>query len=160
LNNQRTGLWNRIFQGWGCGILMVSACVGGPEESTPVKVLEHYVQASFHAMGVQDKKVMESLLTGDTKARLEAWSEEQFKKAFIDERKTFKELRILENRKVSASEVILVYELSYQQGPKEKEVRITQRKLGTLVREQQDWKIKEVRNIRESIEYLEELSLP
>jgi hypothetical protein len=103
---------------------------------------------------------MESLLTGDTRSRLEAWNDEQFQRAFVDQKKTFKELKILENRKVSPQEVILVYELSYHQGPQDKGVRITQRKLGTLVREQADWKIKEVRSIRESIEYLEELSLP
>ena len=103
---------------------------------------------------------MESLLTGDTRSRLEAWNDEQFQRAFVEQKKTFKELKILENRKVSPQEVILVYELSYQQGPQDKGVRITQRKLGTLVREQSDWKIKEVRSIRESIEYLEELSLP
>ena len=152
-----------LKSGWTAVLLFtlgLPGCVKAPDESTPVRVLEQYVQTSFHASGVQDKKVMEGLLTGDTRARLEAWSEEQFKNTFIDNRKTFKELKILENRKVSPAEVILVYELSYQQGPKDKEVRITQRKLGTLIKETQDWKIKEVRNIRESIEYLEELSLP
>ncbi len=136
------------------------ACTPGSDEKTPVKVLENYVEASFHATGPSDKKKMESLLTGDTKLRLEAWSEEEFRKQFVEKRKTFKELKVLENRAVSPTEVILVYELAYLEGPKEKEVRITQRKLGTLVRVGDEWKIKEVRNIRESIEYLEELSLP
>jgi hypothetical protein len=137
-----------------------SSCTPHSEESTPVRTLEKYVKTSFQATGVQDKRLMESLLTGDTRSRLEAWNDEQFQKSFVDQKKTFKELKILENRKVSPQEVILVYELSYHQGPQDKGVAITQRKLGTLVLEQADWKIKEVRSIRESIEYLEELSLP
>jgi len=154
--------WIRGKGGRGAWImlLMVSACTRDSEESTPVRTLERYVRTSFQATGIQDKRVMESLLTGDTRSRLEAWNDEQFQRSFVEQKKTFKELKILENRKVSPEEVILVYELSYQQGPQDKGVRITQRKLGTLIREQSDWKIKEVRSIRESIEYLEELSLP
>ena len=141
-------------------LFSLSSCTPHPEESTPVRTLEKYVKTSFQATGAQDKRVMESLLTGDTRSRLEAWNDDQFQKSFVEQKKTFKELKILENRKVSPQEVILVYELSYHQGPQDKGVRITQRKLGTLVFEQTDWKIKEVRSIRESIEYLEELSLP
>jgi hypothetical protein len=153
-------IWSRY--GWLPVLLLLAgtACTRDSEESTPVKTLEQYVRTSFQATGIQDKRVMESLLTGDTRSRLEAWNDEQFQRAFVDQKKTFKELKILENRKVSPQEVILVYELSYHQGPQDKGVKITQRKLGTLVREQADWKIKEVRSIRESIEYLEELSLP
>ena len=152
----------RSWNGLGVMILFLlsGACTRDSEESTPVRTLEQYVRTSFQATGIQDKRVMEGLLTGDTRSRLEAWNDEQFQRAFVEQKKIFKELKILENRKVSPQEVILVYELSYQQGPQEKGVRITQRKLGTLVREQADWKIKEVRSIRESIEYLEELSLP
>ncbi len=154
--------WIRSRNGWGALMLLLlaTACTRDTEESTPIRTLERYVRTSFQATGIQDKRVMESLLTGDTRSRLEAWNDEQFQRAFVEQKKTFKELKILENRKVSPQEVILVYELSYQQGPQDKGVRITQRKLGTLVREQSDWKIKEVRSIRESIEYLEELSLP
>ena len=104
---------------------------------------------------------MEDLLTGDTKNRLVSWSDDQFMKAFMDAKKKFEGLKILETKKVNDHEVALTYELSYQEGAPEKAAQITQRKLGTVVQEDGGaWKIKEVRSIRESIEYLKELSLP
>jgi hypothetical protein len=89
-----------------------------------------------------------------------SWSDDQFTKAFLDSTKKFQSLKILESKKVSDDEVALTYELSYREGPKDKEAEITQRKMGTVVNEDGGWKIKEVRSIRESIEYLKELSLP
>jgi len=139
---------------------MFTACTSKLDDQTPVKTLETYVQASFNVKGVDDKAMMESLLTGDTKQRLVVWSEEQFLKAFVETKKKFGSLKILENKKVSDQEVALTYELSYREGEKEKEAKITQRKLCTLVKVEGGWKIKEVRSQRESIEYLSELSLP
>jgi hypothetical protein len=144
----------RIF-----GICLLFSCTPSIDGS-PAKALENYIQISFHATGVADKKRMEDLLTGDTKARLMSWSDDQFTKAFLDSTKKFQSLKILESKKVSDDEVALTYELSYREGPKDKEAEITQRKMGTVVNEDGGWKIKEVRSIRESIEYLKELSLP
>ncbi len=103
---------------------------------------------------------MEELLTGDTRGRLAAWSDEQFTKAFVDTKKRFIGLKILESKKVSEEEVALTYELSFQEGGHQKAANITQKKLCAVVREGAVWKIKEVRSIRESIEYLNEFSLP
>jgi ketosteroid isomerase-like protein len=137
------------------------ACTPDVVDSSPAKVLESYIQISFNIQTVADKKRMEDLLTGDTKNRLVSWSDEQFMKAFMDAKKKFLGLKTLESKKVNDHEVALTYELSYTEGPDDKTAQITQRKLATV--EQEDgggWKIKEVRSIRESIEYLKELSLP
>ena len=142
------------------GLCLLFSCTQNAVDSTPAKVLENYIQISFNATGVADKKRMEDLLTGDTKTRLASWSDEQFTKAFLGSTKKFLGLKVLETKKVSDAEVALTYELSYREGPKDKESEITERKMGTVVKEDGGWKIKEVRSIRESIEYLKELSLP
>ncbi|NDG85402.1 MAG: hypothetical protein EBX52_10265 [Proteobacteria bacterium] len=141
-------------------LLLLPACTVTPSDDTPAKVLEGYIRVSFSASSIDDKKKMEDMLTGDTKSRLMAWSDEQFTKAFLGANKKFRELRILENNKVSDQEVAITYELSYEEGAQDKTTRTTQRKLCAIVKEDGSWKIKEVRSIRESIEYLKEFSLP
>jgi hypothetical protein len=141
-------------------LLMLAGCTSKVDDQTPAKTLESYIQASFNVQGIQDKVKMENLLTGDTKQRLSVWSDEQFLKAFIETKKKFGTLKILENKKVNEQEVVITYELSFREGEKEKQAQITQRKLCTLVLIEGGWKIKEVRSQRESIEYLSELSLP
>ena len=141
-------------------LMLLPACTVGSSDENPAKVLEGYIRVSFSATSVEDKKKMEEMLTGDTKSRLMAWSDEQFAKAFLGGAKRFRELRILENNKVSDREVAITYELSYEEGSQDKTTRTTQRKLCAIVNEDGAWKIKEVRSIRESIEYLKEFSLP
>lgn len=142
------------------GTLFGSGCTSKMEDQSPAKALESYIEASFNVKDASDKKKMESLLTGDTKQRLSVWSDEQFLKAFVETKKKFGSLKILENKKVNDQEVALTYELSFREGEKDKLAQITQRKLCTMVYLEGGWKIKEVRSQRESIEYLSELSLP
>ena len=147
----------------GLGIFLVmglSSCTDNQTDQSPPKVLDSYIQTSFNATGIQDKKKMEELLTGDTKNRLVSWSDEQFLKAFVETKKKFLGLKVLENKKVNDQEVALTYELSYEEGSADKAAQVTQRKLCSVVQIEGAWKIKEVRSIRESIEYLKELSLP
>ncbi len=139
---------------------LVWGCTPPARDSTPAKVLGEYIRISFNASSVGDKKKMEELLTGDSKSRLNSWSDEQFAKAFLESKRKFTGLKILESNRVGDAEVALTYELSFEEGEKEKSTRITQRKLCTIVKEQDVWRIKSVRGIRESIEYLEELTLP
>lgn len=141
-------------------LLALTACTSDVEDSSPGKALESYVNISFNAKGIEDKAKMEELLTGDTKSRLGSWSAEQFLKSFVESRRKFKSLRILDSKKVSDSETVLTYELAFQEGPTEKLVAVTQKKICTLVKEGDAWRIKEVRSVRESIEYLNELSFP
>ncbi len=145
-----------------CGVSLAAlfACTPKVEDQTPAKTLESYIEASFNVKGIEDKAKMENLLTGDTKQRLSVWSDEQFLKAFVETKKKFGSLRILENKKVNDQEVALTYELSFREGEKDKLAQITQRKLCTMVFLDGGWRIKEVRSQRESIEYLSELSLP
>ena len=141
-------------------ILALPGCTDLSSDVSPAKVLENYIRISFSATSLEDKKKMEEMLTGDTKARLLSWSDEQFSKAFLSAPKKFQGLKILENNKVSDQEVAITYELSFEEGAQDKVTRTTQRKLCAIVKEDGAWKIKEVRSIRESIEYIKEFSLP
>ena len=145
---------------WLVLILLMVGCTSKVGDQTPANTLESYIQASFNVKDIQDKVKMENLLTGDTKQRLSVWSDEQFLKAFVETKKKFGSLRILENKKLSDQEVMITYELSFREGEKDKLAQITQRKLCTMVYLDGGWKIREVRSQRESIEYLSELSLP
>jgi hypothetical protein len=139
---------------------LFSGCTKPALETSPAKVLENYIRISFSLSGVQDRTKMEELLTGDTLSRLRAWSDDQFLKAFLESPKRFQGLKILENRAVSEQEVALTYELSFEEGPKDNLARITQKKICSVVRVDGAWRIKEVRSLRESIEYLKEFTLP
>jgi len=140
--------------------MVLWGCSRTPVDSSPAKVLESYIKISFSISDVRDRKQMEALLTGDTLSRLLAWSDEQFSKAFLEAPKKFLGLKILENRKVSDQEVALTYELSFEEGPKDNLAQVTQKKLCSVIRVDGLWKIKEVRSVRESIEYLKEFTLP
>ena len=141
-------------------LLNLNACLSPTVESTPGKVLEKYIQISFHATGVEDKKKLEELLTGETRDRLRSWSEESFAREFLQSGKKFQGLRILDTKRIQETEMALTYELSFEEGPKDRPALITQKKLCTVVREEGGWRIKEVRSLRESIEFEKELSLP
>ena len=86
-------------------LFAVSSCTPDAVDSTPAKVLDNYIQTSFHAKSLEDKKHMENLLTGDTKTRLVSWSDEQFTKAFVETQRKFQSLKVLETKKVSDQEV-------------------------------------------------------
>jgi hypothetical protein len=133
--------------------LVPVACISPNLETTPGKVLETYVRISFEATGLQDKMKMEELLTGDTRERLHAWSDEEFEKTFLHSGRKFQGLKILDTKRIHDREMALTYELSFDEGPLDRPARVTQKKLCTVVKEEQGWRIKEVRSLRESIEF-------
>ncbi len=143
-----------VFLGVGQGCTLKS------DSQEPVGVLKSYISASFQAKNPEDKGKMEAFLTGETLRRLTAWSPEQFSRAFIETPRRFKSLTILENKPVGETTTTITYELAYQEGSPGKETRITQKKLAEVVLEAGAWKIREVKNLRESIDYLGEFTLP
>ena len=151
---------SKILAGLCAVILMSFACTPKIDDHSPTKTLESYVEASFNIKGIDDKAKLEGLLVGDTRQRLLAWSNDQFLKAFVETKKKFTSLRVLDQKKISDQEYVLTYELSFKEGEGDRAAQVTQRKLCTLVKVNEGWKIKEVRSQRESIEYLSELSLP
>ncbi len=140
--------------------LTAIGCSRSVENFSPKSVLEKYIQLSFNVRSLDDRQKLVEFLSGDTKTRLIAWSDEQFLKAFVESTRQFRRLRILETKKTSEAETLITYELSFDERNKSGPSRVVQKKLCVVVKEGSDWKIREVKSIRESIEYTDGLSLP
>ncbi len=138
----------------------LSACFGEKPVSNDPKVrLQEYISRSFAVDAVEDRQEMLGYLGGTAKTRLAAWTDEQFRRAFVEQKRQFVKLAFKEVKPVSPTEVNITYELTYlDQG--RGDARVTNRKLSQLVLENQRWVIAEVRNINELIEYRNEMSLP
>jgi hypothetical protein len=145
---------------WLAALMALGACTPKQESKDDPKArLNEYVSRSFAVKGVDDRKVLSSYLTGEAKARLDAWSDEQFQAAFIDSKRKFVKLAFKELKSISPAEASLTYELTYQA----KNTRVIQRKLCQMVRPPatpDQWYIAEVRSIKELVEYTDEMSLP
>jgi len=126
----------------------------------PKATLHEYISKSFNLTRVEDRQDLEQLLTGKAKIRLTSWSDEQFRNAFLNQKRKFKSLQIREEKEISTNEVNITYELTYIDGEKGADTRVTNRKLAYLTRDGGHWLISEVRNIKELIEYQNEMALP
>ncbi len=148
-------------------VLSLSACnrsvsvVGDPKLR-----LTEYISRSFAITKVEEKDQLLAYLTGDVRTRLESWSPEQFREAFLDSKRQFIRLTVREIKPISEDEVQVTYELVYNQARKQgsgqkNEAKVTNKKLCQMVRKEHgQWYIADVRNIKELIEFQDELSLP
>jgi len=149
-------------------LLMTSACTGpmggsGGTKDDAKHQLTEYISHSFSVKGPDDRQQLLSYLTGEAKTRLAAWSDEQFRQAFIENKRQFLNLLIREQKTVSPSEFEITYEISYldrSKGDAKGETKITNKKLAQLHQEGGKWLISDVRNIKDLIEYRNEMSLP
>ncbi|MCC7440187.1 MAG: hypothetical protein IT285_01050 [Bdellovibrionales bacterium] len=152
-------MWSRLLiAAWMVGFL--SACTGGGGPLSPKKRLETYVSHSFAVSDAGDRSKLASFLTGDALDRLQAWSDDEFKAAFVDNKRKFHSLRVVRQTAVSAEEVTIEYELTYFDKSGQYEARVANRKLAELVLIDRDWLIKQVRNVQEVVEYKDALTLP
>jgi hypothetical protein len=147
-------------------LTLSGACTSRPESADdPKHRLNDYISQSFAVKGAQDRKELAGYLTGDAKARIESWSDEQFRQAFVDTKRQFLKLTFKELKPVSANETNITYELSFQstypdaQG-KPREAKITNQKLAHMVHDSGKWLISDVRTLKELVEYKNEMSLP
>lgn len=143
--------------------LGLNACTKeGTTPGDPKRRLTDYISLSFNLKGPEDRSMLLDFLTGETKTRLEAWSDEQFKQAFLESKRQFQRLVIVETKNISSSEVGITYEVTYLDQGKGHDAKVTNKKLAILVREndQSKWCIKDVRNIKELVEYRNEMALP
>jgi hypothetical protein len=129
-----------------------------PED--PKRRLTEYISRSFEVKGVEDRRLLSEYLTGNAKTRLEAWSEDQFRQAFIDSKRQFIKLAFREIKPASPTEVNITYELSYLDQNKGHDAKVTNKKLCQMVQDQGRWYIAEVTSIKELVEYRNEMSLP
>lgn len=133
-----------------------------PQVEDPQNLLRSYISKSFTIQNDEERKELEAYLTGNARARLASWSDAQFRKAFIESKRQFVRLdfRDRDVKKISDREVSVTYELSYMDRSKNSDVKITNKKMAYLVKEGDRWLIQEVRNLKELVEYKNEMSLP
>lgn len=127
--------------------------------------LTEYISRSFSVKGPADKATLMTYLTGDVKGRLESWSDDQFREAFIDSKREFLKLLFREVKGISPTEVEITYELIYlDQGKshagRNSSAKVTNKKLCQMILDHGKWLIADVKNIKELVEYQNELSLP
>lgn len=145
------------------GLLLVSfsACqLGLREAEDPKTRLQEYVSQSFSIQKAEDRTRLMGHLTGEAKTRFAAWSEEQFNQAFLQGKRQFLKLLIRETKRLSPEHVQITYELIYLDQAKGKDAKVTQKKLCDLLLQQGQWKISDVKSIKELVEYQNELVFP
>lgn len=142
------------------GLTLVSCFEKSDEANDPKKRLTDYISKTFSIRQTGDKKDLLDYLSGDARARLEAWSEEQFSQAFIENKRQFIKLIFQEVKKLSPTEVSITYELTFLDQAKGRDAKVTNKKLSQLTLQNGQWLIHDVRNIKELVEYRNEMALP
>lgn len=142
-------------------VVILSSCTQDKvKPGDPKSRLKSYIEKSFSVNSYSDKKELEEFLTGDVRTRFSAWSEEQFRQAFIESKREFIKLVFKELRKTDENKVNLTYELVYMEDKKNTRAKVTNKKLCHMVKRKGVWYISRVRNIKELVEYQDALSLP
>lgn len=140
--------------------LWMSGCSKGPEQSgDPKKRLSDYISTSFSVRDVNDREKLEAYLIGGAKNRLASWSDEQFRQAFVETKREFVRLSVREVKPVNANRTDITYELTYVDQGKGADARVTTKRMCEMSFENGNWFIREVKNIKELIEYKNEISI-
>jgi hypothetical protein len=138
----------------------LAGCTKQPGNANdPKQRLTDYISTSFSVRAVDDRAKLESYLTGGAKNRLASWSEEQFRQAFVDAKREFVKLSVREVKPVSPNRTDITYELTYVDQGKGPDARVTTKRMCEMALEDGKWFIREVKNIKELIEYRNEVSI-
>ena len=142
-------------------VFMMGACTKrASNDADPKQRLTDYIAISFSAKREADREKLLEYLSGGAKNRLISWSDEQFKQAFVDSKRQFVKLAIREIKNISPTEANVTYELTYMDQTKGADARVTNKRMCEMVLDSGKWTIREVHNIKELIEYKNEMSLP
>ena len=141
-------------------VSLFSCTKNGSGHNDPKQRLTDYISQSFSIKSPDDRAKLVAYLAGGAKNRLIAWNDEQFRQAFLDTKRTFIKLAIREVKALSNTETNLTYELTYIDQTKGSDTRVTNKRMCEMVLENGIWQIREVHNIKELIEYKNEMSLP
>jgi hypothetical protein len=142
-------------------LLLAASCTrSGQAPDDPKRRLTEYISHSFAVKDAGDRARLADYLTGDARARLTSWSDEQFRQAFIESRRQFIKLAFREVKPLSPTSVNITYELTYLDQGKGRDAKVTNKKLCQMTFDKGKWLISDVRNIKELVEYRNEMSLP
>lgn len=126
----------------------------------PKTLLRDYISESFNVESTRDRDLLLRYLTGAAKNRLAAWSDDQFTDVFIKSRRQLIKLDLVEVKTRTPEEVGITYELTYLDQNRGQDAKVIHKKLAQLTKREERWYIAEVRNLKEMIEYKNEMSLP
>lgn len=142
-------------------VFVMAACTGTKNfGNDPKEVLKDYISKTFSLTNPEEKNDLAQFLTGESKSMLLAMSSSDFKHDFIDSKRQFVKLFFRDMKKISNSEVSISYELIYIDQARGKDAKVTNKKLASMIFEDNKWLIKGVTNVKELIEYNDELTLP
>jgi hypothetical protein len=141
------------------GIVLNGCTRDEKNANDPKQRLTDYISTSFSIHDTGDRVKLENYLTGGAKNRLVAWSEDQFRQAFVDNKRDFIKLAIREVKPVTANRTDITYELTYVDQGKGPDARVTTKRMCEMTLEDGKWLIREVKNIKELIEYKNEISI-
>ena len=141
-------------------IVLVAGCTkSAKNENDPKQRLTDYISTSFSIRDTSGRDKLGSFLTGGAKNRLVAWSDEQFRQAFVDTKRDFLKLAIREVKPVTENRTDIPYDLTYIDQGKGPDARVTTKRLCEMTLQDGKWFIRDVRNIKELIEYKNEVSI-
>ena len=150
-----------LLTGTGCSKDQTSDLIGGRNGAkASADRLKEYISKSFSVKSTRDKKALLDLLTGKARLRLEAWSDDQFEKAFLGASREFLKLEFKEIKDVTPRETAITYEVSYRQKGASSETMVTHRRISTLVLDSNVWRISDVKNLKELVSFQDEMTLP
>ena len=139
----------------------LSGCTrSASNKDDPRGLLQDYISQSMAVNDIRDRAVLMHFLTGSAKTRLAAWSDDQFSDAFIKSKRQFVKLVMSDAKTVSPKQVSITYELIFLDQSKGHDAKVTHKKTAELVQNVGRWLISEVKNLKEMIEYNNEMSLP
>jgi hypothetical protein len=156
-------MFKKVLQ-LGCFFLIFGsfACTNEQQVAKdPKQKLNDYITKSFSVKSLGDRNELLGYLTGEAKARLASWSDDQFRDAFVDSKRQFSKFAVKEVKNFSPAQTEITYELAYNDKDKSgSDTKITNKKMAEMVKENGTWFIKDVHNIKELVEFKNEMSLP
>ena len=150
---------NRIFFFLAVALALAGCTRNEKNANDPKQRLTDYISTSFSVRDTSDRVKLENYLTGGAKNRLVAWSEDQFRQAFVENKRDFVKLAIREVKPVTPNRTDITYELTYVDQGKGPDARVTTKRMCEMTLEDGKWFIREVKNIKELIEYKNEISI-
>lgn len=132
----------------------------GASVNDPKGRLQEYISKSFAVSSIKDRNVLAGYLSGEAKKRIFAWSDDQFAEAFIDSKRSFLKMIIHEIKPSGPNETQITYEVTYIDQGRGHDAKVTSKKLCVMSKENDQWYISSVKNVKELVVYKNELSLP
>ena len=141
-------------------ILSMFSCTESTRDlKDPQDVLAEYVSRTFSSASISDKQRLLDLTEGEVKKNLESMTEGNFRKYFIESKRNFVSLKVLDKRDISSSERSFTYELTYLDKTHDNETKIINKKICNFKKIDKLWKIVEVKNIKTFMETTKEMNV-